>query len=212
MAKARIQELLDGKWEDGTSPGDVFELHVLRNPSSYIDDIIAGLMSERKRVQSGCAELASLVSEHSPELLYRHLSLFEANLEANQPVLRWEAVCTIGNLARVDKSQEIRSLIDIIAGFLRSESIVLQVHSARALTKISEAFPDEAPGMMKRLLAAEDAFPGNRIGFIVESMGAFISDERTAKDARKFVERYARCETASVAAKALKVMRKIHPS
>jgi len=65
-----ILELLDGKWTDGTRPKDLYNIYVSKNPLDYIEKIIAGLTSEKRKVQSGCSELASLLSEHKPELVY----------------------------------------------------------------------------------------------------------------------------------------------
>jgi hypothetical protein len=101
-----IFELLNGKWDDGTRPKDIYELYISKNPEEYVEKIIEGLQSDTRKVQSGCAELASLLSEHNPELLYSHIDLFLKNLDAKAPVLRWEAVCTLGNLASVDKKKK----------------------------------------------------------------------------------------------------------
>ena len=94
-----ILSALDGKWEDGTRPKDLFANHIAGSPADYLPAILAGLAGEKRKVQSGCAELAALISETTPELLLPHADLFVANLDADAPVLRWEAVCVIGNLA-----------------------------------------------------------------------------------------------------------------
>jgi hypothetical protein len=204
-----ILSILDGKWEDGTRPKDLYELYISKNPTEYLDTIVEGLNSSKRKVQSGCAELASLLSEDTPEILYAYLELFISNLDAKAPVLRWEAVCAIGNLAPVDKKKVIPSLVDKISLFLEDKSIVLQGHSVRALTKISKAFPETAPAVFERFIASVERFPGNRVGFIVEAMEAFADNPDLVHEARDFVESYTASDIKSVAKKAKKALRRL---
>ncbi|UCE09096.1 MAG: hypothetical protein JSW61_08910 [Candidatus Thorarchaeota archaeon] len=204
-----ILSILDGKWEDGTRPKDLYNLYISKKPTEYLETIVEGLNSSKRKVQSGCAELASLLSEDTPEILYPHLELFISNLDAKAPVLRWKAVCIIGNLAPVDKKKAIPSLVDKISFFLDDKSIVLQGHSVRALTKISKAFPETAPTAFKRLTASANRFPGNRVGFIVEAMEAFADYPELVEEARDFVESYADSDIKSVARKANRTLKKL---
>lgn len=208
MAK-NILELLDGKWTDGTRPKDVYELYVSKNPADYAQTIITGLHSEKRKMQSGCAEIASLLSEYKPEILYPYIELFASNLDTKAPVLRWEAVCTLGNLAAVDKNKLTPAYIDKIASFLSDKSIVLQGHAVQALSKIAEAFPDEAPKILDKLLNSTEHFPGNRIGFIIEAMEHFLPYEKLRPKIRKFVESCADSDIKVVARKAKKTLKKI---
>jgi hypothetical protein len=171
MAKAKILELLDGKWVDGTRPKDLFAAHVSRSPAAYVADIVAGLSGDDRKVQGGCAELASLLSEAHPELLYPHVDLFARNLGAKEPVLRWEAACTLGNLARVDARGVMRDATSVLVRLLRDKGIVLRGHAVRALAKIALAFPEEAARIQAALIEASGEFPGSRVGYVVEAMG-----------------------------------------
>jgi hypothetical protein len=202
-----IFELLDGKWEDGTRPKDMYELYISKNPEEYVEKIIKGLQSDTRKVQSGCAELASLLSEHNPELLYSHIDLFLKNLDAKAPVLRWEAVCTLGNLASVDNKKIIPKHLNKIAAHLAVKSIVLQGHTVRALTKIAKENPRIAKKILDLLLASRKLFPGNKIGFLVEAMGSFMSNKTLAPIAGKFAKVYVKSEIKSVAKKAKSVLR-----
>jgi hypothetical protein len=207
MVKVKLLELLDGKWEDGTRPKDLFSLHVSKAPATHVADIVTGLGSDNRKVQGGSAELASLLSEDHPALLYPHIELFRKNLGAREPILRWEAVCTLGNLAKVDKDGVTPACVEAIIGLLRHKSIVLQSHAVKALAKIASAFPAEAPRIFSALVASKDAFPVNRIGFIVEAMSVFAGDKALAPKARAFIEPLARSEINSVATKARKALK-----
>jgi hypothetical protein len=204
-----IFKLLDGKWEDGTRPKDVYKLYISKNPEEYVEKIIEGLQSDTRKVQSGCAELASILSEHNPELLYSNIDLFLKNLDAKAPVLRWEAVCTLGNLASVDKKKIIPKHLNELSAHLAVKSIVLQGHTVRALAKIAKENPDVAKKILDLLLASRKLFPGNKIGFLVEAMGAFMGHKTLAPIAGKFAKTFVKSEIKAVAKKAKKVMKLI---
>ncbi|MHA1936201.1 MAG: hypothetical protein ACW97A_13065, partial [Candidatus Thorarchaeota archaeon] len=167
-----IHEILRGKWGDGTRPKDLYGIYISNDPSQYLKVIVEGLSSNERRIQSGCAEIASLLSEDKPEVLYPHVEIFLENLNARPPVLRWEAVCTLGNLIRVDKKHKIPQEIDKIMNFLADSSIVLQGHSVRALVKIARARPEFASEILDSLVFSEKLFPKGRVGFLVEAMAA----------------------------------------
>lgn len=209
MTKMNLLKVLEGPWGDGTRPKDVFQKYVSKAPSDYLQDIILGMQSEKRKAQSGCAIVASLVSESHPELLYPHIGIFEKNLKASEPVLRWEAVCTLGNLARVDTEGRVLRHIDTVSSLLTHESIVLQGHSVRALSKIALVFPDHAPQILRSLIGSRDAFPGNKCGFLVEAMESFARYPSLLPTARAFVEEHTQSTEKSVATKARRVLKKL---
>ena len=212
-----LHGILLGKWEDGTRPRDLYANHVASEPNRYLESIIEGLASNQKRIQSGCAELASFLSEDRPELLYPHIDLFAVNLGAKEPVLRWEAVCTLGNLANVDDKGKVyepaefltllvKHVSSIIA-FLDDESIVLQGHAVRALTKIVKKHPESGKQILDALVSARENFPGNRVGFLVEAMGSFAPLPKERQKALVFAKKYLDSDIKSVVTKAKKAVR-----
>ena len=201
-----LHELLSGKWEDGTRPRDLYERHVRHHPRRYVPAIMAGLGSNHARVASGCAELASLLSADHPEHLCQHLHSFLRNLAAPGKILRWEAVCTVGNLAAMDEASALGPHIDTMIAFLRDPSVVLQGHVARALAKIARAFPGEASRILAALQGAEGAFPGNRVGFLIEAMPPFIELGGFEESVRAFIAPHQQSKIRVVARKAARVM------
>jgi hypothetical protein len=160
-------------------------------------------------VQNGCAELASLLSEPHPELLYPHLSLFVANLCSRAKALRWEAVCTLGNLAAVDERRQICKLVPTLLLLLEDESIVLQGHAVRALAKIARANARRAGAILEALFAAAPSFPGNRVGYLVEAAEAFDGSPKLAARAVELVTPYRDSPVAAVARKAKRALRRL---
>ena len=208
MAKD-ILILLEGKWEEGTRPANLYERRIAPRPKDYVDALLEGLASKKKRVQAGCAELASRMSADHPELLYPHVDVFARNLHAKAPILRWEAVCTIGNLASVDEKKSIPKQIDSMIGLLSDKSIVLQGHAVRALAKVAAKYPKLAPSILSALLEAARHFPGTRVGYIVEATEAFAAHEALVPTIRKFLAPHAESELAPVSRKAKKALKRI---
>lgn len=205
-----ILSALDGKWEDGTRPKDLFERWIAKNPQAYVDTVMQGLGGKVKKVRNGCAELASLISEAHPALMYPHVHVFIGNLRAKEPILRWEAVCALGNLAAADAEKKaIAPHIPMMMELLSHESIVLQGHAVRALCKLSQVFKDQAAKIQEALIKAPEYFPGNRVGFLVEAMESFGADPKLREKGRAFVQGYVGSEISSVASKAKRVLKKL---
>ncbi len=209
MQKVALHQVLDAKWEDGTRPKDLYKNHIAGSPEEYVQDIIDGLGADVRKVQNGCAELASLLSEDQPALVYPHLDLFAANLKAKEPILRWEAACTLGNLSTVDERRALPDSIAWISRNLDHKSIVLQGHSVRALAKIGGAYPEHAPGILASLTGAAEHFPRNRIGFIVEAMEYLLVHQALLTDIEAFVRPLSDSPIKVVARKANKILNKL---
>ncbi|MHB8873353.1 MAG: hypothetical protein ACYC8T_06670 [Myxococcaceae bacterium] len=208
MAKD-ILSVLEGKWEDGSRPADLYAAYVAKKPRDYLGAIVEGLGSKKKRVQGGCAELASLLSAGEPKLLYPHVELFARNLHAKEPILRWEAVCTLGNLAAVDSDKRIPKLLPVMTGLLGHQSIVLQGHAVKALAKLARANPPLGPRVFEALAGSTQFFAGSRVGYIVEAMGELAGDEALVPRIREFLAPYAGSEHAPVARKAKKALKAV---
>jgi hypothetical protein len=201
---------LAGTWGDGTRPKDLYASTVAKAPARWLPALVEGLGSSDKRVQNGCAELFSLLSADAPALVYAHVERFRERLAAKEPVVRWEAACTLGNLAEVDARGVVVACIPALEAQLAHESIVLQGHSVRALGKVAAAHPSEAPGILEALVHAEKHFAGSRVGYLVEAMEAFAGAptlHALHPHVERFVRRHLASPAASVAKKAARVMR-----
>jgi hypothetical protein len=204
-----LLSILEGKWGDGTRPADLYADHVAARPGAYVDAILAGLASKQKRVRAGCGELASLVSADHPAVLYPHVARFVENLRAKAPIVRWEAVCTLGNLATVDDDGVIAKHVGELIAMLSDKSIVLQGHAVRALAKLAVRHRELAARIWKALLASEPQFPGTRVGYLVEASELLAGDPALVSSIRRFLSSHAASERAPVARKATRVLRKL---
>jgi len=202
-----ILSLLDGKWEEGTRPADLYERVVAKRPGNYVDILLEGLASKKKRQKAGCAEIASRLSADHPRLLYPHVDVFLRHLRAREPVLRWEAVCTLGNLSHADDDKVIPRHLTEIIELLADKSIVLQGHAVRALAKVAKANPGSAARILAALFDAVRFFPGTRVGYVVEATEMFAEHDALSPKLREFLARYVESEHAPVARKAKKALK-----
>jgi hypothetical protein len=174
-----------------------------------VEKLIKGLEREEKRVQSGSAELVSLLSEDYPYLLTPFIDKFIENLDAKEPVLRWEAVCTLGNLARVDEKNKILSVLPRLYPLLGHKSIVLANHTVHALAKIGEHNQEKAEEILDELVKAAPLFKKTTVGFIIEAVERFKEYDTLVPKVKEFVEPYLESDMKVVARKAKRTIKKL---
>ncbi len=158
-------------------------------------------------MQSGSAELISLLSEDYPDLLTPYFDKFIGNLKAKAPVLRWEAICTLGNLARVDEEKKILLILPMMYPLLEDKSIVLANHTVQALAKIAEHNQKKAEEILDKLIEKSPLFKKTTVGFIIEAVARFKDYDELVPKVKKFVEPYLESEMKVVAQKAKKTMK-----
>jgi len=200
--------MLDGKWTDETRPKALYQRYVAQSPSDYASLIVEGLGHDEQRVRSGCAELMSLLAEEYPEVAYPHVDLIVENLASKQPILRWEAACSLGHLLRIDRENKIPPHRQALYDFLPNKSVVLQGYAVRALANMARAFPQHAPEIQEKLLASLPHFPDKRVGYLVEAMEPFLAMPELAETALAFVNDYASSPIRSLATKARRVLKR----
>src|ERR1019366_2248843 len=67
-----------------------------------IAEVLAGIGAKRAGVKSGASKALRILSERVPEALYPHFDFFAAMLDHENQILKWNAMLTLANLARVD--------------------------------------------------------------------------------------------------------------
>ncbi len=200
-------ETLRGKWGDGTRPKDLYDQVVSVEPEKYVEQLLTGLKSKEKRVQSGSAQLFALISEDNPELVAPYIDTFIGDLDAKAPVLRWEATCTLGNLAVVDEEKKIPAVLDRMYPHLEHKSIVLANHTVQALTKIGKHNPDKAEEILDQLIEKAGLFKKTTVGFIIEALTRYEKYEELHPKIKAFIEPYLESEMKVVAKKAKRTLK-----
>ena len=163
-----VIESLREKWVEGNRPEDLAE-KVLENPE-LLDEVINGLSSEEKRIRGGCAEIISLISEKIPERVLPYIDTILEGLDSGSPIRRWEAICTLGNLSQIERSGRISAQISRIAENLSTESVVLRLHTVRALGKIGRNNPSTSKEVFDLLIGSAKYFKEKDVGFVAEAL------------------------------------------
>lgn len=204
-----LHAVLNGKWADGTRPKDMFQRELSKRPAEYVSALVTGLAAKEKRIAAGCAELISLCSVDHPELFYPYTERFLTNLAAKAPILRWEAACTIGNLARIDTQKRLLVAIPELLPLLAHKSIVLQSHTAHALGKLGARYPQQAPDILAAFVVNVEHFPGTRVGHLIEATAPLTTLHALSVSLREFVDPYAQSPLRPVAQKAKRILRSL---
>ena len=204
-----LYETLRGKWGDGTRPKDLYEAYISIEPERYLDLLISGLDSDERRVQTGSSELVALLSEEHPEMLAQNIDKFIGNLGVKEPVLRWEATCTLGNLAVVDSEKKIPTVLNVLYPFLEHKSIVLANHTVQALSKIAVHNPEKAEEILDKLIEKSPLFKKTTVGFIIEALSRYMEYDELHPKIKTFVEPFLESEMKVVATKAKRTLKKL---
>lgn len=207
MSEVNLHETLRGKWGDGTRPKDLYKSYISVKPEKYLELLISWLDSDERRIQTGSSELVSLLSEDQPELVAPYIDKFIVNLDAKAPVLRWEATCTLGNLASVDSGKKIPALLDRMYPHLEHKSIVLANHTVQALSKIAVHNPEKAEEILDKLIEKAPLFKKTTVGFIIEAVARYKDYEELHPKIKAFVEPYLQSEMKVVAKKVRKTLK-----
>ena len=84
---------------------------VIRNPD-LLPEVINSLDSETSAVRYGAAKILRIVADREPALLYPWMDIFSEMLDADNNIMRWEAIHVIANLARVDRKKKFEKIFD----------------------------------------------------------------------------------------------------
>jgi len=81
----------------------------MKNPD-LVPELLDGLNAERARIKYGCEKVLRIIGEEKPELLYPHFNVFVKLLDGDKNFLKWGAIITIANLARVDSKKKFERI------------------------------------------------------------------------------------------------------
>lgn len=202
-----IITILSGKWEDGTRPEDL-AVTVLQDVDMYMPILFEGLNHKKKKVQSGCAVILSTISEVKPNKMIKDIDLFIKNIDAKEPVKKWHAICTLGNIVQEDKEDKIAKNVERIYNHLQNKSVVLRIHCLRALIKIAVYRDDLRSDIVDNILANRTYFVRNEIGFIFEEMAKLAKfDNYNRSNVLDLIKNYENSEVSILSKKAKKSLK-----
>jgi len=160
-----------------------------------IGEVMAGVGSTRGAVKLGSSKALRLLSERMPELLYPHFDFFAVLLEQDNQILKWNAILTLANLARVDKQARIERILDHYLEPIHGPNLITAANTIRGAAVIGSAVPALLPRIIPAIMEVENAVyatPECRnvaLGHAVEALSKLVPKTTDVRPIRLFVAR-----------------------
>lgn len=119
--------------------------------------LLSDLESPDKRVRLAASKKLRDLSETRPAEVYPHFARFAALLEHENHVLRWNAILTVGHLARVDGAGAIDQLIERYLAPIRGPVMITAANIIKGAASIARAKPALADAIARAMMQAEKA-------------------------------------------------------
>jgi hypothetical protein len=120
-----------------------------------IEAVLAGVGAARPGVRFGSSKALRILSEQAPELLYPHFDFFAEMLGHDNHILKWNAILTLANLARVDRESKIETLLDRYLDLISGPSAITAANAMRGLAIIGVAKPHLVKRIVTRIMRVE---------------------------------------------------------
>lgn len=122
-----------------------------------VEQLIEATSSPMARLRLGAAKALRTLSEHEPDLLYRHFEFFVKLRRSDNSVLRWNAMLVLGNLAAVDDDQMIDTILEEYLAPIRGPHLIDAANTMRGATAMAVAKPHLADRIARAILKVETA-------------------------------------------------------
>lgn len=136
--------------EKETEAEDIAE-KVVKNPS-LLPELLAGIASIKPRVRFGSAKILRIISKKNPRILYSHMEFFEALLDSENNILKWNAIDIIANLTVVDSEGKFNRIFKKFYNYLNEGSLITAGHIVDNSAVIARAKPEFTDEITKELL------------------------------------------------------------
>jgi hypothetical protein len=185
--------------------------------NELIEEVLAGINAKRAGVKFGASKALRILSERVPEALYPHFDSFAAMLSHDNQILKWNAMFTLANMARVDREGKIEAILDQYLDLITGPNMITAANAIRGAAIIGVAKPHLVRRIVLCILRverAEYATPECRnvvIGHALQALellAGLLPDQRVL---RLFAARHVanpRPATSSKARKFLKARKK----
>ena len=112
----------------------------ISNPR-LVPGILEGLNADKPRIKYGCAKALRLVSEQSPDRLYRHWDFFVHLLDHENKILQWDAAFVLSHLARVDAQDRFAAIFKKYFSRIPGPAMITAANVIQGSARIAQAKP-----------------------------------------------------------------------
>ena len=184
-----------------------------RNPE-LMDSVIAAVGSENACTRFAAMKLLRIISESKPELVYPHFEFLAKMLHDENSILKWNAMLTLANLAKVDGEKRLDGILDQYLKPVSGSAMIDAANTMRGAAVIARAKPHLADRIAHGFLAVEKACyatPECRnvaIGHAITALDQFFASMEDKEAVSRFVHRQQSNSRPATAKKAQRFCKK----
>ena len=147
MSRSSILANLENKRSDA---GDVAE-RACKDPD-LLSDLLVGIASAKPEVKYGAIKALAIVSKKYPQMLYPQMDFFEALLNGENQILKWNAIDIIANLTVVDIEGRFDRVFEEFYSHLGEGNLITAGHVVDSSGTIVKSKPELAAKIERKLL------------------------------------------------------------
>jgi hypothetical protein len=133
---------------------DAVAARVIGKPEE-IRTLLAGLRHARARPRYGCEKVLRRLSELAPELVYPFFEEIAGHLDGPNSFIKWGAILTLSNLAKVDADQRFDSLFARYFSPLYGPEMITAANIVGSAARIACGRPELAHRIVALLLGVD---------------------------------------------------------
>jgi hypothetical protein len=169
--------------------------------------IFKGVTSENKRIKNATAKILRTVSERYPDKLYSKFDFFVKHMKGEDTILKWLAMDTIANMAKIDKKELVDALLDKYYKFLSDESMITAGHAVDCLGLIAKVKPKHQAEITKQLFRVKtikrnDECRNILLGKVILAYSGYFEHIAKKSDVISFVQKELKNTRSGTAKKA----------
>lgn len=156
---------------------------------------IGDLDAKPARVKYGSSKALRLAGRESPELVVPYFDRFVELLNGDNTIQRWNAIWTVGHLARADREGRIDRILRSFCAPIRGPQMIAAANTIGAVAEIAAAKPYLADRIAGEILKVEQAIyatPECRnvaIGHAIRALEGMFSFLKRRRAVVEFVSR-----------------------
>ena len=128
--------------------------HVIHHPEE-IEVLIKEIQTNPRAVKFTCEKILRLITEKTPEICYPYFDFYSVLMDNDNHFLKWGAIIAISNLAKVDKKDKLKGILDRYLDLMIQPSLITAVNTIKNVWKIVHAKPVYTEKVLSYLLQVE---------------------------------------------------------
>ncbi|MBN1139587.1 MAG: hypothetical protein JXM73_23625 [Anaerolineae bacterium] len=177
---------------------------------SLLDELAGGLSASNVKLVGDCAEVFTMIAEHSPQAVAPYLPHLIPLLNSKNGRVRWEAMHALAFTARhvpVTMAELLPVLMDTVR---RDPAVIVPRYALEALGEYAATGPQAAQAVFPFLVEALQIAGGRHAGVVIDGMAkAAQADPSLAAQVIDIAQRFKASDTAVVRSAARRALKQL---